>query len=148
MLQRVSRAAVIVDDVIVSSIGPGFCLLVGVEPADGSDEVTAAVDKIAGLRVFADDVGRMNLSIGDVGGELLLVSQFTLLGEVRKGRRPSFTGAAAPEHAAPLIIAMAEAFEQVGIETKTGVFGAHMTVDLVNDGPVTLVLEVRDGRVI
>lgn len=132
---------------VVSTIGHGFCLLVGIAPEDGEEEVSAAVDKVAGLRVFADDTGKMNLDIGDVGGEILLVSQFTLLGEVRKGRRPSFTGAASPEHAEPLLWAMFEAFQDVGIETHTGVFGAMMSVDIVNDGPVTLVLDVTDGRV-
>lgn len=135
------------DGSVVSSIGEGFCLLVGIEPADGEGEVEAVVDKIAGLRVFADDTGKMNLSIGDVGGEILVISQFTLLADVRKGRRPSFTGAARPEHAEPLHDQMAAAFEQIGIRTATGLFGASMSVDLVNDGPVTLVLEVRDGRV-
>lgn len=147
VLQRVSRAAVSVDGEVVSSIGPGFCLLVGMAPDDGPGEVSAAVTKIAGLRVFADDAGKMNLSIGDVGGEILVVSQFTLFGDVRKGRRPSFTGAAPPEHAEPLVTAMARAFADVGIRTQTGVFGAMMALDLVNDGPVTLVLEVSDGRV-
>lgn len=147
VLQRVSRATVSLDDQVVSSIGGGLCLLVGVEPGDGADEVTAAVDKISGLRVFSDEAGKMNLSIGDVGGEILVVSQFTLLGDVRKGRRPSFVGAAPPEHAEPLVATMAEGFEEIGIKTRTGVFGAMMAVDLVNDGPVTLVLDVRDGRV-
>lgn len=147
VLQRVSRASVAVDGDVVSSIGAGFCLLVGVAPDDGDDEVAAAVDKIAGLRVFPDEEGKMNLGIGDVDGEILLVSQFTLLGDVRKGRRPSFTGAGRPEHAEPLVESMASAFEAGGIGTRTGVFGAMMEVDLVNDGPVTLVLEVSDGRV-
>lgn len=147
VLQRVSRASVAVDGEVVSSIGGGFCLLVGVEPEDGEPEVEAVVDKISGLRVFGDEMGRMNLAIGDVGGEILVVSQFTLLGDVRKGRRPSFTGAAAPAHAEPLVEAMAGAFVDVGIKTRTGVFGAAMKVELVNDGPVTLVLEVRDGKV-
>lgn len=131
----------------MSSIGNGLCLLVGVEPGDGSEEVRAAVDKISGLRVFSDETGKMNLSIGDVGGEIMVISQFTLLGDVSKGRRPSFVGAAPPEHAEPLVAAMADGFQQVGVETRTGVFGAEMAVDLVNDGPVTLVLEVGGGRV-
>ncbi len=146
VLQRVARASVSVDGVVVSSIGRGFCLLVGVAPDDGEAEVAAAVDKISNLRVFNDEVGKMNLGIGDVGGEILVVSQFTLLGEVRKGRRPSFTGAARPEHAEPLVESMAAGFEDVGIVTRTGVFGAMMEVELVNDGPVTLVLEVSAGR--
>jgi D-aminoacyl-tRNA deacylase len=147
VLQRVSRAAVSVDGEVVSSIGRGLCLLVGIAPDDGEDEVSAAVDKIAGLRVFGDDIGKMNLDIGDVGGEILLVSQFTLLGDVRKGRRPSFTRAGSPDHAEPLFTAMVEGFEKVGIVTRTGVFGARMSVDIVNDGPVTLVLEISERRV-
>lgn len=147
VLQRVSRASVATEGEVVSSIGAGLCLLVGIEPEDGPNEMAAAVAKIAGLRVFADDEGKMNLSIGDVGGEILVVSQFTLLGDVRKGKRPSFTGAARAEHAAPLVDAMAERFSQMGIKTRSGVFGAMMEVDLVNDGPVTLVIEVSDGRV-
>lgn len=124
-----------------------MCLLVGIEPDDGESEVEAAVDKIVGLRIFGDEAGKMNLSIGEVGGEVLVVSQFTLVGDVRKGRRPSFTGAAPPDDAEPLIGAMVEAFEQAGIRTRTGVFGARMSVDIANDGPVTLVMTVSDGRV-
>lgn len=146
-MQRVTRASVSVDDDLVAMIGEGLCLLVGIEPGDGEGEVHAAVDKIVGLRVFGDEAGKMNLDIGDVGGEVLVVSQFTLSGDVRKGRRPSFTGAAPPDHAEPLIVAMAKAFDDVGIETMTGVFGAKMALHLENDGPVTLILEIRDGRV-
>lgn len=143
VLQRVNRAEVRVDNSVVASIGRGLVLLVGIEQADTSEDVRTVVDKIANLRVFSDDVGKMNLSIGDVGGEIIVVSQFTLLGDVRRGRRPSFTGAATPEMAAPLIDEMVAGFRQVGIETGAGVFGAPMEVDLVNDGPVTLVLSVR-----
>ena len=137
-----------VDGEVVSSIGEGLCLLVGVEPGDGPADVEATVEKISSLRVFSDDTGKMNRSLGEVGGEVLVVSQFTLLGDTRKGRRPSFTGAARPEHAEPLIANMAHSFAQRGIETRTGVFGAVMVVDLANEGPVTLVLDVSDGRVI
>lgn len=147
VLQRVSRASVSVEGEVVSEIGEGLCLLVGIEPEDGPREVEAAVDKILGLRVFGDETGKMNLNIGDVNGEILVVSQFTLLGDVRKGRRPSFTRAASPDHAEPLVIAMAEAFDRVGVTTWTGVFGAKMSVDIANDGPVTLILEISDGRV-
>ena len=147
MLQRVSGASVSVDGEVVSAIAEGLCILVGIEPEDGLSDVEAAVDKISGLRVFPDEAGKMNLSVGDVGGGILLVSQFTLLADVRKGRRPSFTGAADPGHAQPLIDAMAASFERRGIDTPTGVFGASMTLDLANEGPVTLVLEVSDGRV-
>lgn len=148
VLQRVAKASVSVDGEVVSAIGRGLCLLVGVEPDDTELEVSAAVDKISGLRIFPDDADKMNLGIGDVGGEMMVVSQFTLLGDVRKGRRPSFTRAAGPEHAEPLVDAMAQAFEDMGIPTRTGVFGAMMEVDLVNEGPVTLVLDVNEGRVV
>lgn len=147
VVQRVSRASVTVGGEVVSSIGRGLCLLVGVEPGDGPDEVSAVVAKISGLRIFGDDAGRMNLSVGDVEGEVLVVSQFTLLGDVRRGRRPSFTGAAPPEQAEPLVAEMTEAFADIGIETRSGVFGAMMAIELVNDGPVTLVLNVSEGRV-
>jgi D-tyrosyl-tRNA(Tyr) deacylase len=147
VLQRVSRAAVLVDGDVVSSIGRGLCLLVGIGHDDGLPDVVAAVDKISGLRVFTDDAGKMNWSIGDVGGEILVVSQFTLLGDVRKGRRPSFTAAARPEHAEPLIATMASMFADIGIPTRTGVFGAAMEVELVNEGPVTLILEISAGKV-
>lgn len=143
VLQRASRAEVRVDNSVVASIGRGLVLLVGIEQEDTSEDVRTVVNKIANLRVFSDDVGKMNLSIGDVGGEIIVVSQFTLLGDVRRGRRPSFAGAATPETAAPLIDEMVAGFRQVGIETGSGVFGAPMEVDLVNDGPVTLVLSVQ-----
>jgi D-tyrosyl-tRNA(Tyr) deacylase len=147
VLQRVTRASVTVDGDLVAMIGEGLCLLVGIEAADSEGEVRAAVDKIVGLRVFGDESGKMNLDLGDIGGEVLVVSQFTLFGDVRKGRRPSFTGAGPPDHAEPLIVAMAKAFDDLGIVTMTGVFGAKMTLHIENDGPVTLILEIRDGRV-
>jgi D-tyrosyl-tRNA(Tyr) deacylase len=147
VLQRVTRSAVSVDGAVVASIGGGLLLLVGIEPTDGEEDIDAAVDKVANLRVFADAEGRMNRSMLDVGGSVLVVSQFTLLGDVSKGRRPSFTGAAPPEMAEPMVSRLAEALSRTGVDTKTGVFGARMEVDLVNDGPVTLVLEVRGGRV-
>ena len=147
VLQRVSKASVTVDGAVVGSIGPGLCLLVGIAEGDGPSDVTAAVDKISGLRIFSDDDGKMNRSILDIGGEALVVSQFTLLGEVRKGRRPSFTGSAAPEVAEPLIDAMAEMLTERGVTTASGVFGAKMSVLIENDGPVTLVLDVRQGAV-
>lgn len=130
----------------MASIGAGFLLLVGVAAGDGAADANTVVDKIAGLRVFPDEAGQMNLSIGDVAGEILVVSQFTLLGDVRKGRRPSFTGAAAPAVAAPMIDSMIERFRDAGIPTESGVFGAMMEVELVNEGPVTLVLDVSGGR--
>ena len=135
------------DGAVVASIGEGLLLLVGIEPTDGEEDIDAAVDKVANLRVFADAEGRMNRSVLDAGGSALVVSQFTLLGDIRKGRRPSFTGAAPPEMAEPMVSRLVEALGRTGVETRTGVFGARMEVDLVNDGPVTLVLEVRGGRV-
>ena len=146
VLQRVRRASVTVDDVQVSAIGPGFLLLVGVEHDDSPADVSVAVDKIAGLRVFPDDAGKMNLSIGQVSGEILVVSQFTLLGDVKRGRRPSFTDAADPAVAAPLVARMVEEFSAIGIPTSSGVFGAAMAVDLVNEGPVTLVFSVQNAK--
>lgn len=147
VLQRVSRASVSVEGAEVASIGSGLCLLVGVAPADGPHEVDVTAGKVAGLRIFPDEEGRMNRSISDVGGEILVVSQFTLLGDVKKGRRPSFAGAAGPERAEPLIGELVAALRLRGIPTSEGVFGAHMVVELVNDGPVTLVLDVTDGTV-
>jgi D-tyrosyl-tRNA(Tyr) deacylase len=147
VLQRVSSASVTVDGARVGRIGGGLCLLVGVAPDDDERDVEAAVDKIVGLRVFGDADGKMNLSLLDTGGEVLVVSQFTLLGDVRKGRRPSFTNAAPSEHAGPLIDLMVERMTHRGIVTVNGVFGAFMEVELTNDGPVTLVLEVTDGIV-
>lgn len=135
-----------VDGQVVSSIAGGLVLLVGIEIEDTSEDVRVVVDKIAGLRVFSDDVGKMNLSIGDAGGEVMVVSQFTLLGDLRKGRRPSFSRAAPPDLAEPLISEMVDEFRQIGIATEAGVFGAVMEVDLVNDGPVTLVFSVRNAR--
>lgn len=135
-----------VDGETVSSIGGGFVLLVGIEPEDTSEDVRFAVDKVVNTRVFDDEVGKMNLSIGDVGGEIIVVSQFTLVGDMRKGRRPSFAGAATPDVAEPLIEEMVEAFRQIGIATGSGVFGARMEVELVNDGPVTLVFSVRNAK--
>ena len=135
-----------VDDQVVVAIGAGLLLLVGIEPTDGPADVEAVADKLAGLRVFPDGEGKMNLAVEDVAGEILVVSQFTLLGDVVRGRRPSFTGAASPEHAEPLVEALAAGLSARGIPTGTGMFGASMEVELVNDGPVTIVLEVSNGR--
>ena len=147
VLQRVSSATVRVDGSAVGSIGRGLCLLIGVAGTDGEAEIEAAAEKIAGLRVFADEEGRMNLPLREVDGEVLAVSQFTLLADVRKGRRPSFTSAASPERAQPLIEALVEGLRGRGINVAEGVFGASMEVELVNEGPVTLVLDIEDGTV-
>lgn len=148
VVQRVSSASVVVDGTTVGEIGPGLCLLVGIEGGDDQRDVEAAVEKIAGLRVFRDEQGKMNRSLGEVGGEILVVSQFTLLGEVRRGRRPSFTRAAQPEVAAPLIDFMVEEFRCRGITTAQGAFGEFMSVEINNDGPITLVIDVTKGRVV
>lgn len=142
ILQRVSRAAVEVGEERVGEIGRGLLVLAGVERGDGPGEVARAAAKIRHLRVFEDSEGRMNLDVGQVGGGVLLVSQFTLLASTDRGRRPSFERAAPPELAEPLLADLARALLESGLEVATGRFGAHMQVSLVNDGPVTLVLEI------
>jgi D-tyrosyl-tRNA(Tyr) deacylase len=141
ILQRVSEASVTIDGTVVGAIDRGFLLLVGFAPGDTAAEVAWMSDKIAGLRLFADAEGKMNLNLAAVGGAVLLVSQFTLYGDADKGRRPSFIGAARPDVAIPLYEAMAEAFRARGVKVATGEFGADMQVALINDGPVTLMLE-------
>ncbi len=148
VVQRVREASVEVGGEVVGAIGPGLCLLVGVGRDDGESDVTTIVEKIIGLRIFADDEGKMNVSLTDSGGGVLIVSQFTLLADVTRGRRPSFTSAAPPEVAAPLLETMISDFADRGVSTASGVFGANMSVSLVNDGPVTLVLDVRSGQVV
>ncbi len=144
VLQRVSRASVSVDREVVARIGAGLLLLVGAGREDLEDEPERLAEKIANLRVFADAEGKMNLALAEVGGEVLVVSQFTLYADVRKGRRPSWTGAADPGPAAERVEALALALERRGLAVGRGVFGAHMEVELVNDGPVTLVLDGAD----
>jgi D-tyrosyl-tRNA(Tyr) deacylase len=141
VVQRVSRASVAVDGQVVGAIGPGLMILVGVTHTDGHDEADWLARKIAGLRIFEDREGRLNLSVIDVEGEALVVSQFTLFADSRKGRRPSFVDAARPKVAEPLVERFAETLREHGIPTETGVFGAHMLVEIHNDGPVTLILE-------
>jgi D-tyrosyl-tRNA(Tyr) deacylase len=141
VLQRVSRATVDVEGERVAEIGRGFLLLVGIGTDDVDGEIDRLADKVAGLRVFADEDHKMNLALADVDGEVLVVSQFTLYGDVRKGRRPSWTGAAAPAVAAEKVEAFAGALEARGLRVRRGVFGVHMEVELLNDGPVTLVLD-------
>lgn len=142
VLQRVIRASVAIDGETAGRIGRGFLLLVGIAPDDDEDALRWMADKIVGLRLFADAEGKMNLSLEDVGGALLVVSQFTLYGDARKGRRPSFVGAAPPEAAVPIyerFVALLR--ERAPGDVETGEFGAMMEVELVNDGPVTLILE-------
>lgn len=141
VLQRVREASVAVDGRVVGSIGPGFLLLVGFTAGDGDDDVAWMADKVFGLRVFNDAEGKMNRSLAEVGGSVLVVSQFTLYGDTSRGRRPSFIDAAPPELAAPLYERFADALRARGATVATGVFGAVMDVALVNDGPVTLILE-------
>jgi D-tyrosyl-tRNA(Tyr) deacylase len=141
VLQRVSKASVRIDGRVVGSIGAGFCLLVGFTHSDTPAQAEWMAEKVAGLRLFADPEGKMNLGLADVGGAVLVVSQFTLYGDAEKGRRPSFVGAARPEVAVPLYEAFVAALRARGLEVATGRFGAMMEVDLINDGPVTLLLE-------
>jgi D-tyrosyl-tRNA(Tyr) deacylase len=141
VLQRVSRASVTIDGRVAGAIGRGYCLLVGFTQADTADQVVWMADKVAGLRIFADADDKMNLSLGEVGGAVLVVSQFTLYGDASKGRRPSFVDAARPEIATPLYERVIAELRARGLEVKTGEFGAMRQVELVNDGPVTLVLE-------
>jgi D-tyrosyl-tRNA(Tyr) deacylase len=148
VVQRVSRASVAVDGEVVGQIDHGLLVLVGVAHRDGPEDSRLLADKLVGLRIFADDDGRMNRSVSDVGGGVLVVSQFTLYGDTRKGRRPSFAGAAPPEAAEPLVELVAEGIRVAGVEVATGAFGAMMAVELANDGPVTLILEVEGGRVV
>jgi D-aminoacyl-tRNA deacylase len=138
LLQRVSRASVIVRGGVVAEIGPGLLLLVGVGRDDGFGEYDRLAEKIFHLRVFEDEQDKMNRSLADVGGEILVVPQFTLYGDVRKGRRPSWDGAAAPEVASERVEAFAKALEGRGARVQRGAFREHMQVELVNDGPVTL----------
>ena len=141
VLQRVRRASVSVDGAPVASIGPGYLLLVGIGSQDADDEVERMAEKVGNLRLFADGDGKTNLSLADVGGEILVVSQFTLYADVRKGRRPSWTSAAAPDVASDRVEVFAAALERRGFRVARGVFGADMDVELVNDGPFTLVLD-------
>lgn len=141
VLQRVSEASVKVGGSLVAEIGPGFLLLLGITRTDSEVEAEYLARKIAGLRVFEDDAGKMNLGLAEAGGSVLVVSQFTLYGDVRKGRRPSFSHAAPPEHAEPLYRFFCARLAQEGIAVEQGVFQAHMRVALVNDGPVTLWLD-------
>ena len=141
VLQRVSEASVVVDGVTIGRIGPGVLVLLGVGADDSAAEATLLAEKIAHLRIFSDDAGRFNHSLLDVSGGALVVSQFTLYADLRRGRRPGFSDAAAPELAAPLVEGFVDALRQLGVTVATGLFGAHMDVALVNDGPVTIVLD-------
>jgi D-tyrosyl-tRNA(Tyr) deacylase len=146
LLQRVSRAQVRVEGRSVGSIGPGLLALVGVAPNDGEATARAMADKTVDLRIFRDAAGLTNRSLIDVGGELLAVSQFTLFGDTGRGRRPSFIGAAPPDHAGALVERYVRQIEARGIRVAQGVFGAEMEVELVNDGPMTIWIDSRAER--
>lgn len=146
VIQRVTRASVHIDGCVHAAIGHGFVVLAGVARGDEDADVEYLAEKVANLRVLADDAGRMNRSLLDVGAEVLLVSQFTLIADTRKGRRPSFVGAEVPERAAELIDDLEAALTARGVPVQTGRFQAQMAVDLINDGPVTIIIDSHDRR--
>jgi len=143
VVQRVTRAEVSVSGRCVGRIGPGFAVLLGVARDDTEADAEFVIDRILGLRVFADEAGKMNIALGAVGGELLVISQFTLLADTSGGRRPSFIKAAPPEIARPLYEHLVSLARARGVRVETGEFGAHMELGLVNDGPVTIILDSR-----
>jgi len=142
VIQRVKHCSVTVDGKQLAAIGPGLLILLGVGPADTDETARLLAAKIAALRIFEDDQGKMNLSVRDKNGEAIVVSQFTLYADTHKGHRPSFTDAAAPDLARPLCDRFADDLRQEGVPTQTGEFGAYMQVDLLNDGPVTIEMEM------
>ena len=141
VLQRVTSGSVTVDGKVIASIGPGLVILLGIAHGDGEAQARLLAEKVAHLRIFSDEQGKMNLSLLETGGEAIVVSQFTLYADARKGRRPSFTNAALPELARPLVERFTELLRQQGVPAQTGEFGAHMLVEIANDGPVTIILE-------
>jgi len=144
VIQRVSRASVTVDVENVATIGQGLVVLVGVRGGDSTDDAKYLADKTANLRIFSDPAGKFNLSALDLAAEILVVSQFTLLGETRRGRRPSFTDAAAPDEAEPLLQELVQTLRDTGLSVSTGRFQQHMQVEIHNDGPVTIVLDTEE----
>jgi D-tyrosyl-tRNA(Tyr) deacylase len=144
LLQRVSRASVTVDEQLVGIVGKGYLVLLGIGQGDGGEQVKTLVEKIVHLRVFEDDEGKMNRSLLDIGGEVLVVSQFTLYADVRRGRRPGFGDAAPPVVAEPLVERFKAALAAYGLKVEGGVFGAYMNVDLLNYGPVTIWLDSEE----
>lgn len=145
LVQRVTRASVTVEGRVTGAVGTGFMVLVGVTHADGEAEARWLAAKVAGLRVFPDDEGRMNRDVREAGGAVLVVPQFTLYGDARHGRRPEFTAAARPEVAEPLVERFCAELSAAGVGVERGVFRAHMSVELVNDGPVTIAIETPAG---
>ncbi len=143
VVQRVARGSVKVDDTIVGEIGPGLVVLLGVGHGDAAKDAAYIADKIAYLRIFDDEQGRMNLSVLDISGSVLVVSQFTLFGDCRKGRRPGFSEACSQEEARELYGIFVEELEKLGLMVATGIFREHMTVEIVNDGPVTMLLDSK-----
>jgi D-aminoacyl-tRNA deacylase len=141
VVQRVAAARVLVDNRVVGEIGPGLCVLLGIARADGEDDAARLAGRIARLRVFENDDGRFDRSLLDFGGQALVVSQFTLIADTSRGNRPSFTDAARPEQAEPLYERFCAALRELGVGVATGRFGERMSVELVNDGPVTIVLD-------
>jgi D-tyrosyl-tRNA(Tyr) deacylase len=141
LIQRVKAGKLIIDDRTVAEIAHGLVILLGIGQGDTKEQARFLAGKIATLRIFEDHAGKFNRSILDTGGAAIVVSQFTLYADTRKGRRPSFTGAAPPEFAAPLVEIFADILRELGVPTKNGVFGAHMLVEIENDGPVTIWLE-------
>jgi D-tyrosyl-tRNA(Tyr) deacylase len=146
VVQRVSQASVTVGDEVVGAIGQGLLILLGIGVGDSEAEARLLAEKTANLRIFADEEGRFNRSLLDIGGEALVVSQFTLYADTRRGRRPSFSDAALPEIAAPLVDIFADELRRLGVAVSTGRFGAMMQVALVNDGPVTILLDSATFR--
>ena len=141
VIQRVKRGRVIVEGRCVAEINKGLVVLLGIAPSDDAAIAQKLAEKIAYLRIFNDPEDKMNLSVRDIHGEAIVVSQFTLFADTSRGRRPSFIGAAKPEHADPLVGVFAQLLKENGVPTQTGIFGAHMEVNLINDGPVTIVME-------
>lgn len=139
--QRVTRASVTVDQQVVASIGPGLMILLGVGPEDDEEKAAYLVHRVSNQRIFGDDEGKMNLSVKDIGGEAIVVSQFTLYADTKKGHRPSYVKAAPPEIASPLVDRFVALMNEAGVPTQSGIFGAHMVLEIVNDGPVTIVME-------
>lgn len=142
LVQRANRASVTVDGEVVGAIGQGLCVLVGVTHEDTETEALKLAEKLWKLRIFTDNEDKMNLAVSAVGGQVLIISQFTLYGDARKGNRPSYIAAARPERAEPIIDSLATRLRELGATVATGRFGADMAVDLINDGPVTILVEV------